>query len=135
MRPLSLVVACVLMACAAYGLSPRLTNEDYCLADAREQRWWPPGVRCELIPSAERGTYPVSPPTGDVTAFFAILAVGLAFVVVRRSRPAIASAIVFGVAGIAATFITPVDGIFFGLILGGPFAYLVGRSFAVAALP
>jgi hypothetical protein len=94
------------MACAAYGLSPRLTNEDYCLADAREQRWWPPSVRCELIPSVERGRYPVSPPTGDVTGFFAILAAGLAFVVVRRSRlaiaGAIAGAIVFGVAGIAA---------------------------------
>jgi hypothetical protein len=135
MRPFALIAALVLMVFAAYGLSPTSTNDDYCLADSAQHQWWPPGVRCEYAPSAERGTTPVQPDTANVAAFVVTLGVGVAFVLARRSQLALGAALIFGLAGLGATLVGWLQLFFFGCILGALAAYWLTRSVAATVLP
>lgn len=128
------------MVFAAAGLSTE-TDNDPCSdfpgfpegsVSSGDYQFWPPGVKCSYI--APNGRTAIVLQDGHPVAFFAILAAGLALVLVRRSKLAIATALVFGAAGLGGFFLGSLQIPFLALWVGVPLALLTTRSLSATAI-
>jgi MYXO-CTERM domain-containing protein len=128
-----LIVAAISMVLAAGGLSS-VESDDYCSMNGSGSTitLLPPGWHCEPY-SGPEASGPPNPDTGNALGFLAILAAGLLLVFRRRTKTAVAVAIVLGVMGAGALF----AGFMFAFtacwVLGTFLSLLVTRNVVAAA--
>lgn len=128
------------MVFAAAGLSAEI-DTDPCSdfpgfpegsSSSSAYQFWPPGVKCTY--TAPNGRTAIVLQDGHPAAFFAILVAGLALVLVRRSKLAIATALVFGAGGLAGLFLGFLPIPLIALWVGVPLALLTTRSLSATAI-
>jgi hypothetical protein len=128
------------MVFAAAGLSAE-TNSDPCSefpgfpegsGSSSAYQFWPPGLTCAYV--APNGRTAIVLQDGHPKAFFAILATGLLLVLWRRSKLAIATALIFGAGGLGGFLFGFVQIPFVALWVGVPLALLTTRSLSATAI-
>jgi hypothetical protein len=126
------------MVFAAAGLSAETDNDpcsDFQIegsGSGSAYQYWPPGVTCSY--SLPDGRTVITHQAGHPTAFFAILAAGLLLVLVRRSKLAIATALMFGAAGLGGFYMGFVQIPFAAFWIGLPLTLLATRSLPATAI-
>lgn len=116
------------MVFAAAGLSS-LDANDFCNTPhdgvkRASVKLWPPGQECSFASGA--GIDRSGKRSG--TGFVAILAAGVALVLIRRSKLAFATAATFGITGLTALGVAQVPAFGFGWLVGGIIAFHFTRS-------
>ena len=127
-----LALAVVFIVFAAAGLSS-LEGNDFCnihrgpgKSTQTSLDLWPPGRECTVTLANGR---PASRDAGDAAGFLAILAAGLALVIVRRrSSHALCTAMMFGTTGLTSLVVSQVPAFGFGWMIGGFVGHHLTRS-------
>ena len=128
------------MVFAAAGLSAEI-DTDPCSdfpgfpegsSSSSAYQFWPPGVKCTYV--APNGRTAIVLQDGHPVAFFAILAAGLLLVLGRRSKLAIATALIFGAGGLGGFLFGFLQIPFVALWVGVPLALLTTRSLSATAI-
>jgi hypothetical protein len=127
-----LALAVVFIVFAAAGLSS-LEGNDFCninrgpgTSAQSSIALWPPGRDCTVTLASGRVA---SREAGDAAGFLAILAAGLALVIVRRrSNLALCTALMFGTTGLTSLVVSQVPAFGFGWMIGGFIGHHLTRS-------